>query len=197
MLHFDSKQIAFITILIALGNILAAISINVAPILGGAALDLSHIATFVAAVYGGPLLGGVVGLFGGAYSGYAFGWTAGNLGLLSLLGIPFGKALTGLTMGVLYRILKINRRSQPSILTIPVVLSSYVPECLFTIFFFTSIVPFFFGWGATMVLVVIPKAWVEIVFMSFLMAALAGNQGFSAFVATFLTGYKPKLKTKR
>jgi LytS/YehU family sensor histidine kinase len=194
MVSLNSKQIAFIAIMSALGNVLAGISINVAPILtatspqgGGAALDLSHIATFIAAVFGGPVMGAIVGFLGGIYSGYSFGFTVGSLGLLSLIGLPVGKALTGLTAGLLYKGLRINKSSRPSTFTVPIVLVSYVPECLFTVFYFLYLVLFFYGFAmAFMLPVVIPKAWIEIVLMSFLMGALVGNVGFREFVSRFL-----------
>ena len=54
---------------------------------------------------------------------------------------------------------------------------------------------YFIGIGGAGILVfVLPKAWAEIVFTSFLMAALIGNQGFTNFIATY-TGYKTKMKT--
>ena len=68
---------------------LSILSINIAPYLGsvgqnGAALDLSHVATFVAAFFGGPIMGAMVGLLGGIYAGFYFGYVVGTLGLLSL-----------------------------------------------------------------------------------------------------------------
>ncbi|MGB9756328.1 MAG: hypothetical protein ACPLVJ_00900, partial [Candidatus Bathyarchaeales archaeon] len=63
----DAKQIAFIATMSALGASLSIISLHVAPISivvpgqGGAALDLSHLATFVAAIFGGPYIGAIVG----------------------------------------------------------------------------------------------------------------------------------------
>jgi len=198
MALLNSKQVAFIAMMSAFGNILAGISINVAPILaatspggGGAALDLSHIATFIAAIYGGPLIGAIVGLLGGIYSGYSFGFTVGSLGLLSLIGIPVGKALTGFTTGLLYRGLKVSKSSRPSTFTVPIVLISFIPECLFTVFYFLYLVLYFYGSAmAFMLPIVIPKAWIEIILISFLMGALVGNIGFRDFVSRFLSSSK-------
>jgi len=201
----DSKQTAFVGIMSALGLILSAISINVAPILqattgqGGAALDLSHIATFIAAIFGGPHIGAIVGFLGGIYAGYYFGYVMGTLGLLSLIGVPFGKALTGLVAGVLYKKVKVNSNPRPSTLTVPITLISYVPECLYTIFYFLYIVQFVYGFGmGFMIPIVIPKAWIEITVMSFLMGALAGNTGFKEFILRFHipTVKTPKLQQK-
>jgi LytS/YehU family sensor histidine kinase len=185
----NTKQISFITIMSALGLLLSAISLNIAPIfsavgLGGAALDLSHIATFIAAIFGGPLLGGIVGFVGGIYAGYYFGYVMGSLGLLSLIGVPSGKALTGFMAGFLYRKLRIKESSRPSSLTIPVILLSYIPECIYTIIYFRCLVPYFYGFAMEfMIPIVISKAWVEVIVMSLLMGALVGNQGFNEFVS--------------
>jgi LytS/YehU family sensor histidine kinase len=192
MKSMDAKRTAFIAMMSGLGLLLSAISLNIAPFLssvgqGGAALDLSHIATFVAAIFGGPVVGAIVGFLSGIYAGYYFGYVIGGLGLLSLIGVPLGKALTGLTAGFLYKRLRINSSTRPSMLTVPITLLSYVPECLYTIAYFLYIVMFVYGNAmAFMLPIVIPKAWVEITVMSILMGALAGNKGFKEFVLRFL-----------
>lgn len=197
MQRISSKKIAFIALMSALGNVLAGISIYIGPIYPGVALDLSHITTFVAALYGGPLTGFLVGFFGGIFPGFYFGWLGGSLAWLGLIGLPVGKSLTGLTAGALYRFLKIEKRSRPSILTVPLVLLSFVPECLFTIFYFLNLMPYFLGIGGglTMLGFVLPKAWAEIVFMSFLMAALVGNPGFGNFIRIFFATTKSSSKS--
>ncbi len=188
----NSRKIAFISLMSALGLLLSALSLNMAPIFnavgqGGAALDFSHISTFIASIFGGPSAGIAVGLLGGIYAGFHFGYVMGSLGLLSLFGVPLGKALTGLTAGLLYKKLRINERKRISMLTVLTVLASYIPECIFTIMYFLYLVPFFYGFPmGFMVPIVVSKAWVEIVVMSFLMGALVGNNGFKEFVAKFL-----------
>jgi LytS/YehU family sensor histidine kinase len=185
----DSKQTAFVAMMSALGLLLSTISLNVAPYLGGqsgAALDLSHIATFIAAIFGGPFVGAMVGFLSGIYAGYYFGYVIGTLGVLSLIGVPFGKALTGLTAGFLYKRLKINKSSRSSTITIPITLVSYIPECIYTIFYFLYIVIYVVGEPMSfMIPIVIPKAWIEITVMSILMGALAGNMGFKEFITRF------------
>jgi len=194
----DAKQTAFVAMMSALGLLLSAISLNVAPLLtvvgqSGAALDLSHIATFIAAIFGGPYVGAVVGFLSGIYSGYYFGYVMGSLGVLSLIGVPFGKALTGLTAGFLYKRLKINNSSRSSTITIPITLISYIPECIYTIFYFLYIVLYVYGSAMSfMIPIVIPKAWIEITVMSIIMGALAGNIGFKEFISRFF--YAPKLE---
>ena len=195
----NSKEIAFIATMSALGLTLSALSLNIAPILnsvggqGGAALDLSHIATFIAAVFGGPYVGALVGFIGGIYAGYYFGYVLGSLGLLSLIGIPFGKALTGLTAGFLYNKLRVNNRKNSSLLTTATVLVSYIPECIFTIIYFLFIVALIYGNAMSfMIPIVIPKAWIEITVMSVIMGALVGNTGFKEFMLKFFVPQKIK-----
>lgn len=192
----DTKRTAFVAIMSAFGLLLSTISLNVAPWLGtvgqsGAALDLSHLATFIAAVFGGPYAGALVGFLSGIYAGYYFGYVMGTLGVLSLVGVPIGKALTGLTAGLLYKKLGINNRSKPSIATSLTVLTSYVPECIFTIAYFLYIVPLVYGKAMEfMIPLVIPKAWIEILVMSIILGALTGNTGFKEFITRFLQPLK-------
>jgi uncharacterized membrane protein len=200
MISLDAKQISFIAMMTALGILLSGISLNIAPILravsgeAGAALDLSHIATFVAAIFGGPYIGGIVGFLSGIYSGYYFGYVMGSLGLLSLIGIPFGKALTGLTAGFLYEKFRVSRSSRPSTLTVPLILVSFIPECVFTVFYFLYLVMYIYGNAmAFMIPIVIPKAWIEIFLMSLFMGALVGNNGFRGFIFKFF--HRQKLET--
>ncbi len=193
----DSKKTAFAAVMSSLGALLSAASLHLAPILatvsgqGGAALDLSHIATFIAAIFGGPWVGATVGFLSGIYAGYYFGYVLGSLGFVSLIGVPIGKALTGFTAGFLYRKLKIAQRSRVSILTVPVMLLSYVPESIYTYFYFVNIAVYVVGYAMTFMLpIVIPKAWIEVVFMSLLMGALSGNTGFRNFLGTYFQAHK-------
>lgn len=185
----DTKQTSFVAIMSALGITLSVISLNVAPWLssvgqGGAALDLSHIATFIAALFGGPYIGAIVGFISGIYAGYYFGYVLGSLGLLSVVGVPVGKALTGLLAGFLYKKLDLSKKAGRSVLAFPLTLLSYVPESLYTILYFLYVVAIVNGQAmAFMIPIVIPKAWIEITVMSVLMAALAGNAGFREFIS--------------
>jgi len=187
--RWDSRAVAFTAMMVALGNGLSALSIGLAKV-GQIGLDLSHVATFIAAIYGGPVLGFLTGLLGGIVPGIHFG-PLGGLAWLGLIGLPIGKSLTGLTTGGLYRLLKVSRRTKPSLLTIPVVLVGYIPECLFTVFFFLALVPRFLGplpWLTVSVLIsILVKAWIEIALMSAFMGALTGSAGFTTFVTSFFT----------
>jgi LytS/YehU family sensor histidine kinase len=187
----DAKRTASVAMLSALGIVLSAISLNIAPILstvgqGGAALDLSHVATFIAAIFGGPFVGAAVGLLGGLYAGYYFGFVFGQ-GLVAVVGVPIGKAMTGLMAGLLYKKLRIGNGSQHSWLAVPATLLSYVPESIYTVLYFLYIMTLVNGAGmAYLIPLVIPKAWIEIVVMSVLMGALAGNTGFREFIKRYL-----------
>jgi len=183
----DSKAVSFIALMSALGNALFLISFYLGPISQGVALDFSLVGVFIAALYGGPLVGFITGLFAGIFPGIYFG-PMGTGSWLGLIGLPIGKSLTGLTAGLLYKGFNMNQRTRQSLLTVPLVAASYVPEFFFTIFYFVSLLPFFIGGGGAGILIfVLPKAWAEIIVMSFLMAALVGNQGFSGFVNNFFT----------
>ena len=185
----NAKNIAFIALMGALGNMLFLLSYYAANIAPGVAVDLSHIPTFIAAIYGGPTIGFITGLLVGVLPGIYFG-PLGSGSWLGLIGLPIGKALTGLTAGLLCKHLNVGGRSSKSLITIPLILASYIPECLFTIFYFTALLPIFIGSGGFGLLVfILPKAWAEIALMSILMGALVGNQGFNMFISSFFTGY--------
>ena len=185
----NSKHIAFVALMGALGNILFLISSLLMPIVPGVSLDRSHIPTFIAAIYGGPLVGFLTGLLIGILPGIQYGPLSPSGSWLALVALPIGKSLTGITAGMLCESFQINeRRTNRSLLTIPLVLLSYVPECLFTIFYFTVLLPYVVGVGGPFLLAfILPKAWLEIAFMSFFMAALVGNNGFNSFIANFIT----------
>jgi len=190
-MRLSSKIIAFTLIMAALGNTLSALSIGLTKV-GQVGLDLSHIATFIASIYGGSGMGFLIGLVGGIVPGVYFG-PMGGLSWLGLVGLPVGKALTGATTGALCKLFNIKRRAHPSILTVPIVLMGYIPECLFTVFFFLVLVPFFFGWASVSLLIsILVKAWIEIGVMGVLMGALIGNDGFNAVMMKLLTLHKVK-----
>lgn len=192
----DSKGIAFIALMGALGNSLFLISNYVMPIIPGeVSLDLALIPVFISAFYGGPLVGFLTGLFAGIFPGIYYG----PLGLgswLGLIGLPIGKALTGFFAGSLSKGLDVDQKPRKSVLTVPLVLVSYIPECIYTIAYFVILLPSLIGGGGVGILAfVIPKAWVEIILISFFMAALVGNHGFSNFIANFFVSYKTESKS--
>ena len=191
-LQWNSKAAAFTAMMVALGNALSALSIGLVKV-GQVGFDLSHVATFIAAIYGGPTLGFLTGLLGGIVAGIHFG-PLGGLAWLGLIGLPVGKSITGLVTGTLYRLLNIGQKRNSSLLTVPVVLAGYLPECLFTVLFFVALVPYFLGplpWLTLGVLAsILIKAWIEIALMGVLMGALAGNVGFNSFVTGFFAARK-------
>lgn len=186
----DSKTISFIVMMSVLGNVLFLISFYSGQIAPGVAFDFSHIGVYIAALYGGPIVGFITGLLAGILPGVFFG-PLGQGSWVGLIGLPIGKSLAGITMGLLHYGLKINQKKRRSILTFPLVIVSYVPECIFTVFYFVSLLPYFIGGGGIGILAfVLPKAWAEIIVIGFLMAALAGNQGFNNFVNNFFVNRK-------
>jgi uncharacterized membrane protein len=192
----NSKTVAFVAFMGALGNILFGLSNYLGPIVPGVSIDLSHIPTFIAAIYGGPIVGLITGLIVGLFPGIQYGPMSPSGSWLALIALPVGKSLTGFTAGLLYRTLDVDRRNYKSLLTVPLVLSSYVPECLFTVFYFVVLSPYLVGSGGIGILAfVLPKAWAEIVFMSFFMAALIGNNGFSLFIANHFSNRRESPKS--
>jgi hypothetical protein len=108
----------------------------------------------------------------------------GSGGVLGLIGLPIGKALTGLTIGLLTRVLNIHQRKHASVATIPTTIASYIPEGIFTYFYFSNLLLLFLNiqLGTAIIIAVLLKAVAEVVIMSFIMAALIGNKGFNDFI---------------
>ncbi len=151
---------AFIASMGALGNILAVLSMYIAPMHPQIALDLSHIGTFIAAFQCGPALGFVTGALVALTPFYRFGVMGWYGPLLGSLIIP-GKALTGLGFGLA------SKRFRPAIAG-PI---GFVPEFVFTYLFFKYITVLFIpSLGNFMtdafILSVLSKAWVEIMAIS-------------------------------
>jgi riboflavin transporter FmnP len=188
----NSKIISFIAMMGVLGNILFLISYYAGPISPGVALDFSLVGAFIAGIFGGPIIGFVSGLFVGVLPGIFFG-PLGTSSWLGLIGLPIGKALTGLTSGLIAKGLNIGEKRHSSF-TIPVVLVSYIPESVFTVAYFLYLMPFFLGGGGGLGILafIVPKAWGEVVIISFLMAALVGNVGFRDFVNNFFKATTPQ-----
>ena len=154
-------------------------------------MDFSHIGTLIAALYGGPWVGLLAGILVGFGTGIYFGFLGGSLGFLGLIGLPLGKAMTGFTVGLLAKRLNIDEGRQSSLFTILVVLLGYLPECLFTVFFFNVLVVIFLPTVAQyLVAALVPiliKAWIEIAVMSFYVGTLSGNKGFSNYIRQHFT----------
>ncbi|MEM2122606.1 MAG: hypothetical protein QXE79_03115 [Candidatus Bathyarchaeia archaeon] len=151
-----SSKVAFIASMGALGNVLALLSMYLAPIHPQVALDLSHIGTFLAALQCGPSLGFIAGALVALTPFYRFG-VAGWYGpLLGSLIIP-GKALTGLGFGLA------SKKFRPFIAG----LIGFIPEFIFLYAFLKHITVYFIPSLANymtdiVILSILAKAWVEI-----------------------------------
>jgi hypothetical protein len=186
--NMNTKQITLALMMGALGNVLFLISFYGGPITQGIALDFSLIGVLIAGIYGGPIVGLTAGIVAGVMPGLLFG-PMGSGGVLGLIGLPLGKALTGVTIGLLSKGLCLQDKAHASLVSIPAVLASYIPEGIFTYAYFTVFLSFFLniGWGAAAVVTVMIKAIIEVVIMSIIIAALIGNKGFNDFITAHFT----------
>jgi len=195
----NSKTIAFTLIMGALGNILFGISYYIGPLAPGIAIDFSLIPAYIAGFYGGPIIGFVTGIFVGIFPGIMFG-PLGMGSWLGLIGLPMGKALTGLTAGIISKSLNLGNRPYSSLLAVPATILAYVPECVYTYSYFAYLMPYFLGSGGPYIFIyyILPKSLAEVIIMSFLMAALIGNYGFNEFLNRFFVKAPiPKMKVKK
>jgi uncharacterized membrane protein len=72
-----------------------------------------------------------------------------------------------------------------------VILLSYIPESIYTYFYFVNIAVYVVGYAMTFMLpIVIPKAWIEVTLMSLLIGALSGNTGFRDFLGAYFQSQK-------
>jgi hypothetical protein len=175
----NTKSLTFAVMMGALGTAFFAISYYVAPIAPSLAFDFSLIGVLVAGYYGGPKLGFLTGLIAGILPGIMFG-PLGTGGIFGLLGLPFGKALTGMTAGFLSSGIKFGQKSRPTILAIPSTFIAYIPESLFTWGYFVFLLGTTVGTAVFSTILV--KALIEIAVMSLVMVALLRNNGFSCYV---------------
>jgi riboflavin transporter FmnP len=182
----NTKKLTFVIMMGALGNGLFVVSYAIGQIAPGVAIDLSLLAVFIAGIYAGPKAGFATGLIAGIIPGIMFG-PAGTGGILGLIALPFGKGLTGLTVGLLATGLNLQNRPLKALIGIPVTLLAYIPEGLFTYAYFTALLPLFFGDASAVpdfiVSGIMIKAVIEVVIMSFIIAALLSNKAFSKFMA--------------
>jgi len=187
----SSKVIVFVAVMGALGNVLSFISIKAAPLLPhiplgpisvSVAIDLSHVATFIAALFGGPAVGGLTGLVGGAVAANEFGFSQGNI--ITGFGLPVGKAMTGFMAGLIIRYFGIMEGRRIRIVL--VTLASWVPEGVFTSLLFLVIFPPVYGMPVMVAKIItaqiLVKAIVEMIVMGLILAGLLGNRGFTEYV---------------
>jgi riboflavin transporter FmnP len=185
-LLLNAKKLAVIVMMGALGNVLFAVSYFAGPIAPGIALDFSLMAVFIAGFFVGPTEGIVTGVIAGILPGIMFG-PAGTGGWLGLIGLPLGKALTGLTAGLVGKSINLQK-PRFSLLGIPLTLAAYIPEAIFTYAYFAFLLPLFIPTqllGNAVIITILIKAVGEVLIMGFVIAALLGNKGFNSFIHSF------------
>ncbi len=188
----NTKKLAFIIIMGALGNVLFAISYFAGPIAPGIALDFSLIAVFIAGFFAGPTEGVATGLIAGILPGIMFG-PVGTGGWLGLIGLPLGKALTGLTAGFIGKSVNLQK-PRTSLIGVPLTILAYIPEGIFTYAYFAFLLPLFISasaLGNAVIITILIKAFGEVTIMGFVIAALLGNRGFNDFIQAFFC--KPQM----
>ncbi len=184
----NSKSLMFIAIMASLGNVLSFITMQLTPIapnipLGpvsvSIALDISHLTTFIAAMYGGPAIGAITGAVGGLVAAFQFGFSQGNI--VTGIGLPVGKALTGLTAGYVFNWFKESR--SPNVISAMV---SYIPEAILTYVLFRYLLPVTtgipVGIAVALSFQIITKAFIEMVILGVMLTGLTGNVGFRGFI---------------
>ncbi len=172
----NSKEIALIVIMGALGNVLALTASYLGNIHPQVALDLSHIATFIIALNLGPLAGFTTGCIAGLFTYYRFGVIGAYGPFLGLLIIPL-KGITGIFSGLL------ARRTRPLF----AVTLGYIPESVGTFLYMRYVAALFLP--AEVMQFIIPiittvliKAWVEIFVLGALMEIIQRNQALQHFI---------------
>lgn len=192
MNRLGSKSLTFIALMAALGNILSFLSTQLAPIapnipLGpisvSLALDISHLATFIAALFGGPVIGGVTGAVGGMVAAFEFGFSQGNL--VTGFGLPLGKAFTGIAAGLLFQRYDIDSWIKSAFLTCV----AYIPEALLTLVLFRYLLPPVTGLPigiATLIgIQIVVKAFAEMIIMGILLIRIMSNSGFRGYAESY------------
>jgi len=184
--RIQSKTLAFAATMAALGNALSFLSIQLTPLVPSIplgpvtvslALDLSHLSTFIAALFGGPFVGGLTGLLSGLVAAFEFGFSKGNL--VTGIGLPLGKAMTGVAAGYVFRRLYVEGSSLRMVASTVI---AYVPEALLTLVLFRYVLPVVAGLPAgiaTAVAVqIVVKAFFEMVLLGLVMVGLTANAVF-------------------
>jgi LytS/YehU family sensor histidine kinase len=182
-----SKGLSFIALMAALGNVLSFISLQLSPIVPSIplgpinfslALDLSHLATFAAALVGGPVVGGLTGLVGGFVAAFQFGFSQGNI--ITGIALPLGKAMTGVVAGIIFQRINGDGWKTPLVTVV-----SYIPEAIFTAVIFVYLYPIFYGLPTTVALIIalqiIVKAFVEMLLIGAVLKYISENKGFQAY----------------
>lgn len=192
MTQLGSKSLTFIAMMAALGNVLSFLTTQLAPIapnipLGpvsvSLALDISHLATFIAALFGGSLVGGITGAVGGMVAAFEFGFSQGNL--ITGFGLPLGKALTGIAAGFLFERYQVDSMLKGAVLTVV----AYIPEAVLTLILFRYLLPSVMGLPvgvATFIgFQIIVKACIEMIALGIILKVIMGNAGFRGYAENY------------
>jgi len=184
--RIQSKTLAFAATMAALGNALSFLSIQLTPLVPSIplgpvtvslALDLSHLSTFIAALFGGPVVGGLTGFLSGLVAAFEFGFSKGNV--VTGIGLPVGKAMTGVAAGYVFRSLYVEGSSLRMVASTVV---AYVPEALLTLVLFRYVLPVVAGLPAGLATAIafqiIVKAFFEMVLLGLVMMGLTANAVF-------------------
>jgi hypothetical protein len=184
----NTKSLTFAVMMGALGSALFAISYSIAPIAPSIAFDFSLIGVLVAGYYGGARIGFFTGLIAGILPGIMFG-PLGQGGALALVALPFGKALTGMMVGLISSKIDFAQKPKLAILAIPITLLAFIPESLFTWGYFLALFRENLALGTTIYLTILTKALIEVTIMGAVMMVLLRNNSFSSYVRShFFSG---------
>ena len=189
------SSLALVASMAALGNVLGVVPIGLAQIptgtgVGQVALDFSNLAIVVVSIFIGWRLGALTGLLAGIGPAIMFGFVTGSTGFITFL-LPVGKALTGLTVGLIAQSIRPEKRLRTYSVVLSVLLG-YVPEAVLTWYYFVNLVPLFVtGYFAqviapTLAIPVLVKGTGEMILISTLTVALVGNEGFRMFFRRFV-----------
>ena len=192
MKQLGTKSLTFVAIMAALGNVLSFITTQLAPIapnipLGpvsvSLALDISHLATFIAALFGGPVIGGVTGAVGGVVAAFEFGFSKGNF--VTGFGLPLGKALTGIAAGIIFKRYDLDSWLRAALFT----MASYIPEGVLTLVLFRYLLPPVTGMPiglATLIgYQIVVKAFIEMILLGLLLRQITSNTCFKAYAENY------------
>jgi LytS/YehU family sensor histidine kinase len=191
--QMNTKELTFALMMGALGSALFAISYYAGQIAPGIAFDFSLIAALIAGFFGGPITGFTAGLIVGVLPGIMFG-PLGMGGIAGLIGLPIGKGLSGLSAGLVSRVLELGKKKRSPLWGIPSTYLSYVPESIFTYAYFVFLLGIKTG-GTVFLTSILPKALVEVTLIGIIMVALMRNTGFSNFVRIHFTKSKANDKS--
>src|SRR6266699_2451274 len=178
----------------AVGNVLGVVAIFLGriptPGVTQVALDFSSLAVVIVAIFAGWRLGALTGLIAGIGPMVMFGYVYGSTGIITVF-LPIGKALTGLSVGLISQwIGSIRRPRAPFVLA--AVWIGFIPDAVLTWFYFVNLVPLFVQggsfWAPGLALTVLVKGWTEMTIIAFLTAALVRNAGFRAFLGRIVPG---------